>query len=279
MVRAIWAIVFLLTVLPAAITAYWAYKTTTYVTEFQAVNKAQIAGDPNAGEFPTPPPSFGQGFLENRRERNLTDTDALTSARTVSISRIEPFANILNEGEAPPDDAFSLLYAEARASAMMSPRCAELLEAIGDRCEVKGASAKRWKASDNFLLTATYAYAPSYDIGETEDADGYGRVTVRAKLGAFERSTDLPADERDVREGYMRLAVRVCDAIRARYGNCVVTRLSLSPTELRPSRLKNPGDPLIRLSANASFSVHTIETKENTGELRKFVRDAALDVL
>ncbi|PJI85189.1 hypothetical protein BC777_3188 [Yoonia maricola] len=195
--------------------------------------------------------------------RDVFIPDELTPARYVEIETLVPLADLLAAGEAQPDESLQELYAAARAPTQLMPYCADILATIGTVCDVVYADAHETR-DGRWMMDGRLAFVPSGDLGAPETTEN-GELMRTTALLPF--TGDLrPPNEAATRIDMLQQAQSICDALRNRLGNCVVTQVTFDLHELWITDLEalpantNPQ----RIEATAAFTVYADSAQFDT---------------
>lgn len=225
----------------------WGVQITQAMSQFQKGDGTALA---SLLDGPAP-----LAWWRNRSELNETfSTDELNHRRKVSYEISVPFVDLLNPGEAAPDEVFRDVYASARAPARIMAFCPELLETLALRCDVTGTSA-RIDRDGTARIEGDLVYLPAYRMGDPSTVQNGDVFSARARLSQHE-------DSREGRAGAIGQALTVCDALRETFGNCVLTSLSAR------KRLDGSSDPY------AEFTVYANKAEHNRDTVRQEVERA-----
>lgn len=153
----------------------------------------------------------------------LYGTLDITPNRRISVRTELPFADMLAPVEAMPAPPLRTLYATLRASRFLMPLCRETLGQLAAACAVGPFAAEVNTGADYAVLTGDLHYLPGYDTGDPWSVANsvIRRATVALPAAGF-------ADGPEGRRAVYTEARRLCDAIRARFGNCVIAHINLS---------------------------------------------------
>ena len=194
-------------------------------------------------------------------------TDQLTDARYVEITEIIPHEDLLAAQEPMPDEKLLPLYATARAPARLIRYCDEVVKTIGLACDLIHSHA-RDNRDGKLELTGQLSFVPSFDIGNPFDmADG---ALIESSIVLPHQGALLPANAPNTRIAAMEQATQICAALRADYGNCVVSAMMFEVTELWITDLEAlpTGTNPQRLSIQAQFTIFADPTELNTTDLQ-----------
>ncbi len=252
--------VFLLMALPFAwfyIAMYWGFTVSRDIARFQEGEEVVLA--------PIPPVQW----LNDRAELyRFFAPDEITPGRTV-LTRIElPFTDMLEDGEVMPPRAFKDLYATLRAPALLAPLCDEILGTLAVACDVGSFEGEvKHTGQDTHRLTrverpeggeaiirGSIRYIPAYPMGDPSIVPNGELVSVGIDLLEGGSVDTTPEGRREI----FAEAEALCNGLRVRFGNCVLTSVVLKPGS-RPYR--NDPDPYLRTQALAGFKVVVDRTK------------------
>ena len=217
-------------------------------------------------------------YDKNKEFRAMFDTDDLNNARNVSYSVTINMADLLKPGEALPEKIYYPLFAKARAPRYLEPLCQDVLEALGTKCVV-GYSHTSISNDNKVKLTGKLYYLPKYDLGEAEQQNGAKFNTSFVSLSnKVSYDSDLTPDNAQNRAAKYRLAINICAGLKAQYGNCIISNISLQHKEWGKHQLDRfpAGVYPEHLVASASFEVYMpvnkiilANYKYNTSELAR----------
>jgi len=226
------------------------------ITGWLAERTAQFAPAP-------PPPSAAETapqdpfqWLNDRPAlRQVFIPDELTQDRFVTVTKIVSTADLLDSTEQMPPDALLELYAAARAPAQLAPYCAEIIATIGTSCDVAHTQSRQDRMG-NWVLDGRLAYLPAATLGDPSVVEN-GQV-FSAKVPLPYAGDLRPANDAPSRRAILIQAQEVCDQLRARLGNCVLTGLTFELNELWITDLEVLPDDTNpeRLDATAEFTVY-----------------------
>ncbi|MDX8347183.1 hypothetical protein SLH49_04205 [Cognatiyoonia sp. IB215446] len=245
----------LVVILPMVALNKWGFQMSMWVNKEVSRNEAMLDG---AAEVPaaTPMPTSPLAWLRNRSELNaLFSRDEINPQRVVTVTEIIDPADLLAPGEAGPDAVFLPLYAEARAPAQLSRYCADVLSALGGRCDVLSSSATI-NREGKVVLTGQLGFRPDAVLGDPSQVSDGQVISGSIRLP---HSGDLrPAYDQAARVAAMQQAQAICDALRAEFGNCVLTRTELNIEELWITDLEvlPAGTNPQRLIASATYKIY-----------------------
>ncbi|MEO1637842.1 MAG: hypothetical protein AAFU41_01180 [Pseudomonadota bacterium] len=193
-------------------------------------------------------------------ERDATFAmDTINARRTITVSEILTRNDLFSADEQRPAEVLVPLYAEARAPALLAPYCEEVVGTLAAACNVLRTDVT--ETDDGKLeFTGRLGFAPSVDLGDPSTVANGTLFSATVPL-PFEGDL-LPAYDRPTRVAMMEQAQAVCDTLRARYGNCVLTNLRFVVTELWFTDLERlpPGTNPQRVEGRAQFTVYADET-------------------
>ena len=253
---------------------YWGFQMSMWTGKVVAANDAAINGETESLEIPAIPTS-PLDWLRGKVDKSKNfDTEGLNSGRRITVSERIEFADILNDGEQPPEDEFKPLYVEARAQQFLSSYCYPALASIATRCAVR-TSETRQNRDGTYTVSGDLTYVPNYDLGKPQTTKGGGFVRVH---NAFDRSVkrlDLPEYSDASKSAYLTEAKNVCARIKIQYGNCIATSINFSVVDVSNDldRANIVGQAAKRLRASALFEVYTLDNREKRDELDAFVTD------
>ena len=248
----------------------WGMNMSMWANEMFGQTQAIIDGDdviPQVREMPANP------LLWLRARVDLRDTfaaDRLTNERVVIIEEVVTPEELLNAGEAMPDEAFIELYAAARAPARLIPYCADILATIGSTCDVIYVETRETR-DGKLELSGKLAYVPTVALGDPSTVENGKLISTRISL-PYEGQI-RPANDVERRQELINQAQGICDVIREQLGNCVMTQLHLDVVELWITDLEAlpAGTNPQRLGATARFAVYADETKVDRTALHDLV--------
>lgn len=252
-------IIFILMALPLAwfyVAMYWGF---TITKDIAALERGESM------TLPVMPPIK---WLNSRSDLKETfSTDAITDGRSVSTEIRVPFAEMLKDEEAMPPVELKQLYATLRASAYLMPLCDEMLGNLASACEIGSFEASVRHPGDPgqlvsrttyperglAILKGSIRYLPAYQMGNPAIVPNAERTGARLRLL---QGGQVP-NSAEARQEVFAEALALCGGLRARFGNCVIRRISLEPGP--PSR--DDPDKAATLRATASFNVLVDKTK------------------
>lgn len=186
--------------------------------------------------------------------RESFSTDEITPERYVAVHEILTTEELLNPGEAQPDNALLDLYAAARAPARLAPYCADILETVGLVCDVIHTETLQ-NRQGKWELLGQLAFVPAAELGDPSTVENGQLLSARAVLP---HSGDLlPANDAATRTQMLSQAQGFCDQLRAQFGNCVLSRVDFDIEELWITDLEAlpAGTNPQRLETTAHFTV------------------------
>lgn len=230
------------------------------VTDWLAESMARIAPETMAAPEQEPAPQDPVQWLNARPAlRDVFVQNELTQARLVTVQKIVSAEALLESGEDMPADALLELFAAARAPAQLMSYCTEIIATIGLSCDVVHTQSRRNRMG-NWVLDGQLAYLPTAEFGDPSTVENGQLFSTRAVLPF---AGDLrPANEPASREAMLIQAQELCDKLRARFGNCVLSGVTFDLNELWITDLEvlpadtNPE----RVEATAEFSVYVDQT-------------------
>lgn len=261
--------------IPVLVLNIWGLRMTGYVIEQTTANDSYLA----TGVVPDTPP-MPRSPLQFLRDRSaLRDTftpETLTEQRLITVTAWVTPADMLSPAEALPQPALWPLYAEARAPHYMMRFCTEVIASFGTACEITRTTAEIAR-DGRTVLTATMAYLPAADLGDT-GAVSNGDLLAAPVLLYDVADIEKPAFTADSRIAAMQKAQSLCDNLRDTFGNCVVTRLDLQPVALWPTDLERlpAGTDPVRLQATAVVKVFADTDHNSNDSLRQIARALTL---
>jgi len=191
-------------------------------------------------------------WLRDRKDMHrLYSADTLTDGRRVALELQMPLTDILAPGEAVPNDALHELYAKARAPAILISYCPEILGPLGTRCDVLNTEGQLAR-DGQIRIKGSLSYLPSYEVGDLSAVEN-GEV-LTGTITVIDRKDKLPFGP-DSRADAIDEALRFCDLVRATFGNCLISRLTLSQKSTR-----SRDDPTLMLNASVQVSVFADNT-------------------
>lgn len=221
---------------------------------FQITN-ASMSDSPEAAEDmadliggPAPVKWFG----DRNEFRRYYSADALSERRRVAVEVTMQMEDLLAPGEALPDPALHELYARSRAASFLIQRCPEILGEFATTCDVgnnQGSILRDGRVS----IKGSLLYLPNYEIGDLSTVEN-GHI-LTSGLGIVDRRDNL-ADTPENRAEAVRQALLVCDLVKAKFGNCLISNLTLSQRRPRP----RDDDQTIRMTASATVAVFADKT-------------------
>lgn len=231
-----------------------------------AVAVQPASGDAKASAVDVPPmPRSPIAWLQDRGElRRMFSYTEFSAARMVTVDVQVPFQAVLKAGERAPDPLFRPLYVEARAPAIAQSYCAELLATLASACRVHQTSSTYRSRDDVYAVNLGLSYLPAYELGEPAFSAGADMITAQVDLTEGDGGSRAPGFDADQRRDHMGRAKEICGQIRAAYGSCVISRLSLSADAPR-------GDRATPMRVRASFKTYALETEEETRKFQEFV--------
>ena len=254
----------------------WGLRMSAWTSEVMDANQKAIeavkAGEPreatkiNIPELPQSP----IGWLQERRQMRRIAADGFNDERQVSISFRVPFEELLDEGESAPDIALRSLVAEARAPGLAMRYCPEVVDTLATGCAVNRTRAHYRDDEQEVSIEADLAYLPAYEIGE--QPSGAEVVDAFVTLVTEADPEPRPKFQSAARRFYMIKAMRLCDQVRAKLGNCVIQSLKLSERGL----LRGGTDGETLMSARLRVAVVVPKRSVSSGELGAYIRELAI---
>ena len=221
----------------------------------------------------SPPPSAG--VATRTKLRNVFSQDKLNSNRSVSLLLYVDINEMLKEGEEQPQDVYLALYAEARAPQYMNQFCIEILATVGTKCIVATTSATV-VSGGTLRISGELNYVPSYHLGLPEKQNGAKLMQAEVGVSILNKGL-LPINNSKNRAAYLNRAKSICEGLKAQYGNCVITNISLKTNMLSADQIKDlsDGTNAERLDAHIGLSVFAPETEESYAAFQERVRELA----
>lgn len=213
--------------------------------------------EPEAPAAPAPVDPY-QWLTDRPALRDTFIPVALTDARVITIETIVSTQSLLNDDEEAPADDLLELYAAARAPAQMTPFCAEIVATIGQSCDIIQTLVRQNRDGD-WVMDGRLAFLPAAELGDPS-------VVANGQL--FQAATTLPfdgdlrpANDPETRAALLVQAQDICDGLRERVGNCVLTNVDFALEVLWITDLEvlPAGTNPERIDANAAFTVYADE--------------------
>ena len=255
----------------------WGLRMSAWTSEVMDANEQAIAaiknGDREAAtvtaiNIPEPPKS-PIGWLQERRQMRRIAAEGFNDERQVSISFRVPFEELLDEGEFAPDIALRPLIAEARAPGLAMRYCPEVVNTLATGCAVHRTRARYREEEQDVAIEADLAYLPAYDIGE--QPSGAEVIDAFVTLDTEADPEPRPKFQSAARRFYMIKAMRLCDQVRAKLGNCVIRSLNLSERGL----WRGGADGETLMSARLRVAVVVPKRSVSSGELGAYIQELA----
>jgi len=179
--------------------------------------------------------------------RDVFIPNELTKARLVTVKKIVNAEALLESGEDMPSEALLELYAAARAPAQLMSYCTEIIATIGQSCDVVHTQSRQDRMG-NWVLDGQLAYLPAAALGDPSTVENGQLFSTEVVLPY---TGDLrPTNEPPSREAMLIQAQAICDELRDRLGNCVlsgvtfelielwITDLEVLPADTNPERVE-----------------------------------------
>jgi hypothetical protein len=248
----------------------WGINMSMWVGEMTAANEAAIKGEGDLSDVRAMP-SNPLSWLLNRVDlRDTFTTDEITNDRYIIFQKVITAQELLADGEAMPDEEFIPLYAAARAPAQLMPYCADVLETVGNACDVIHTTSRE-NREGKLLLVGRLAFTPVAPLGDPSTIED-GKLRNTTVTLPYEG--DLrPANDAASRKALLQQAQSICDELRTQLGNCVLTRVNFTIRELWITDLEAlpAGTNPQRLETSAQFTVFLDETKIGARGFRDMV--------
>jgi len=210
----------------------------------------------------------GLGMLTREEDqlKAAMDADSYSRRRSVSFQWQLALAEVLEEGETPPAAGMEPLYMTVRAPELALAKCAEILDILARGCLVIDAEAEP-AGEGRYDMRARVAYLPTGPL-VTTPIPGGARAESFAHSFRGRGGEGLSEAEAHARVAlYQRAAMLMCDAIRAKRGNCVLTTLTphVEPDReggfvpvlgFRLAYFLQPGEPLLRDADHALLATN-----------------------
>lgn len=152
------------------------------------------------------------------------NTTHLTWRRALNLRTNVPYDALFEEGESQPDPAFADLYATVRAPRVLMSFCEELLLGVARRCQLVDYEGKLGE-DGQVDLQGRFHFVPDTAPGTLPELEGGEIQSFRIHLTRVDR---IP-NNRDMRLRFMARAEQLCETLRARVQNCVISHLYFSP--------------------------------------------------
>lgn len=186
--------------------------------------------------------------------RQITDMSAPNLSRRVRIAETIDFSALLRPDEPAPDEDLRDLYTLLRLPEFMQHHCPDTLGTIASSCKVAAVSTETI-IGDRIGVTADIAYVPNYEIGQFAPVQNGAFVAIKVP---DDTASAIPA-EPAARKAYLERVARLCDAMRARHGTCVIHYAGFEPREGRSSPTQ--------VTASAAISVYGVNNSAERGKL------------
>lgn len=252
-------IIFLVVFSPIIVLNVWGFRTTMWmqnITKPAASPEAAGTGDAKFVAIPQRPVSPWEWFSNKMSVSKTFNRDKLNDSRSVSFSSFLTWEDLLQDGEATPEDAYLLLYASARGPRYMNRFCAEVLTTIGTRCIVGSASAED-QDNGSIKLSAQLYYTPDYETGTPQSKTGGQLHTPYYRFPRRDSSSKSSANTLENRAAYIKQTKNLCRHLKLKFGNCVIKSIDFSVRQLRDqqpnSMPKNTPSEVISVSARFSI--------------------------
>lgn len=188
------------------------------VQQRQAAGETVEMGDLMKGPAPV------RWWRDHKKLNDTFNATYLSEASQGHFVIILPFEDMLNPGEAMPDDVYKDVYVAARGPSHLIKLCTELLNTIAVKCDLSKPQGKIGR--DGLAqVSGLLRYVPQDDPGilpETKEAE---YMNLHFSLSGRE---EMPYTS-EMRERAFTLAQSLCDALRLQAGNCVITRVDMKP--------------------------------------------------
>lgn len=197
-------------------------------------------------------------FTADRKASNvrsaLFSKDALSANRTVELRGTVLAQDLLGTDELPPPHLIEL-YAEARLIAYARAECARINAVLAVNCmlaqnEISSDFSKPRRGAKEgdpvrVSYSATYGYAPAYELGDVSDIDRRKVDTVRVELGD-KAGVTVPAEgAQAARADIYAEAIGLCASVKAAHGNCVVKQVMVIESGARKGEVTLKGHAVL----------------------------------
>lgn len=210
--------------------------------------------DPEAGISPDliGGPAPVQWFRDRRDLQAYYSTEELTHRREVSFEMDMAFTDLLAPGEEVPALELQDLYVKARSAAFLIGYCPEVLGPLATKCDVESATGRVGR-DGKISIQGSLSYLPAYEIGNVAEVENGDIMLGSVRL--FPRDANLPATPEN-RALAIEKALQLCDLVRAKLGNCLISDLSLRQDQRRRAQAEDP----TLLTAIARVAVYADKT-------------------
>lgn len=270
--RIIMLVIGLAVMIPMIVISLWGFTMPTIPDGTETQDEVALNGGQDLAQSMATDASNWQN--EPAEIRDVFAADKFTNDRQVHITQIVDAADLLAPGEAAPDQAFLELYAAARAPARMIAFCAEIVETIGTKCDVVHTDAHQ-NRDGKIVLNGELSFVPSAALGDPAIVENGALASGTIAL-PYEGDL-LPANDAEARTAAMIQAQSICDDLRTKFGNCVLTRVSFDIEELWITDLEvlPAGTNPQRLRISAAFNVYADPTEIDSSRLSKLLGEMA----
>ncbi|MDJ0992226.1 MAG: hypothetical protein QNI90_01505 [Dinoroseobacter sp.] len=228
----------------------WGYQVTKEAMDPEAGLSADLVGGPAPLQW----------MKKNGAMHAYFSPDELTDRREVSFELELELAEVLAPGEAAPAPDLQDLYVKARAPAFLIGYCEEILGPLATKCDV--ADSDGWVSREGRArINGSLAYIPAYNIGNIGEVENGEIMSASARIFTGSDMVSASAESRQV--AIMR-ALELCEQVRAKLGNCVISDLSITQTRQRHMKEEVP----TRISSYARVAVYADKTVYRTESLK-----------
>ena len=185
----------------------------------------------------------------------LFTPDEITSERYIEVEELIEPEELLLSGETLPEENLIPIYAAARTPGRMIDYCTEVLDTIADNCDVIR-SEVRDNRDGRLRLLGRLGYTTPIPLGEPAPLESGVFLSARVTL-PFQGEL-RPENEPNARIAAILDAQNICETLRTRFGNCVLSRVDFTINELWITDLEvlPEGTEPQRLNTTAHYTVY-----------------------
>ncbi|MEM8536783.1 MAG: hypothetical protein AAGF56_02865 [Pseudomonadota bacterium] len=193
-------------------------------------------------------------FRPNPVLRDAFTVDRITADRTVSAQVILDRDDLTSAAEGRVDFDLIPLYAAARAPAILSPLCDDMVADFASACALRDAQVTTNRNGD-LLFTGEFGFVPTASLGAITPVEN-GQL-FRTRIDLPYEGTLAPSNDADGRKAVYAQAQNYCDRLREQIGNCVVSQIAFTVSELWITDLETlpPGTNPQRVETEVEFTV------------------------
>lgn len=199
------------------------------------MDKAMKPEQARKGAFPFPVEHTKlRGNYTQRGFLAMSNADRYHPSRLVTASIPVEVKALLQPGETAPEKDFEEVFVKARAVKLAEAECDALEMELASQCKVERTYVREYKGDYTLTMTLQFVqqqpFFPALDDG-TVQTEGvkYSYQELSQDLALKDKGDRaMPSQMARHRAKFYARAVRQCDKLRSRAGNCAISNISIS---------------------------------------------------